>query len=429
LADTRNAIERRASQLGSGGTAQEPGILGEQVQNAGQRFIDKSRNVGRKLYDRAASLAGDNKVLTSNAVTAIDRHIADLSENQNANGPLIKYLQEIRADLTDANGNPALKSIASIRDLRTGLRGQINSRNLTATDAERRIGEVLDAAKSDIGASLGAKAPGALKAYEKADEFWKSRSDEIKQVVQAFIGPKNNPLSGEKVVARLKAMASPKGDSGRLSRMLDKLSPDERADVAATIAANLGRRSPEDEFSPALFVSSARALSPSARQTIFGAEGAKSIENLRRLSKALRDTESRLNNSRSGQVVNWKTTIRELLGGSVAGVGVGTASGSPVGGIVTGAALAGGGAVVRQLSARALMSPDMSRWLAVTPKLTTKAAILSHIGRLADVAKKDPAIAQEATGLRQYLLSAMNDNAPNAGRAVASPDEGPDNKQ
>jgi hypothetical protein len=408
LKGTADALEARAGGLGNGGMAQEGGVIGQRIQDAGERYIEKSRGVGGRMYDRADQMAGGTPVTGRDAVQVLDKQIAELQGNANTNSPLIKYLQEIRGDFVDEGGNLKAKTIGDIRDLRTQLRGNINNRNLTATDAERRVGMVLDAAKTDIQRDLGKTAPAAVRQYDRADKFWRERKAEIDQVVRRVIGNKNDKLGGEAVWSRIKTMASEGGDSQRLDRLWQKLEPEEQADAAATIAARLGRRSPEEDFSPALFVSSVRALSPAARRTIFGPEGAKSITNLRAVAEAYRDTAARLNNSRSGVVMNWGSEIRNL----VTRGGIGGAVGATVGGVpgaVVGTALGtAGGAGLRHLSARALMSPDMSKWLRQAPRMTTPQKIERHVARLRTVATRDPAIAQDALGLQRYLQQALS---------------------
>jgi hypothetical protein len=417
---TREGLETRAGELGSGGTTQAPGVIGERVQEAGAQYIARSRGIGGRLFDRAVQMAGNTTVQGREALQVLNREIRDLAQNENANRPLINYLQEIRDDLFDENGLIP-KGVGAFRDLRTQLRGQISARNLTATDAERRVGLVLDAARADIARDLGQTAPAAVRQYARADRFWRERQSEIKQVVQRVIGPRDNPLSGEQVWQRIRTMASDKGDAERLSRVWDKLPAEDRADAAATIAGTLGRRSAEEEFSPALFVNSVRGLSASARQTIFGPEGARSVANLRRIAEAYRDTSARLNNSRSGQVVQWGNFLRNFVPGSAVGGLGGAAVGGPVGAALGASAVAGGGVALRNLTARALMSPDMSRWLANAPRQTTPQAIQRHITQgLALVARRDPAIAQDALGLQRYLQEAI---ASSPRRAAAADEE------
>lgn len=423
LRNTADDLEARAGALGGGrGTVQEQGVLGSIAQGAGQRFIDRSRDVGGRLYERAAAAAGNNRVRGAEAVRVLDENLADLSANPNANAPLINYLRDLRADFVDDAGQIIPKDIGSIRDLRTSMRGQISARNLTASDAERRVGMVLDAARGDIARDLGRSAPNAVRLYDRADDFWRQRSSEIKQVVERVIGPRDNPLGGEAVFARLKAMAAPGGDSARLRRVVDKMTPEERADYASTVAASLGRRSPDEDFSPALFISGARALSPGARRVIFGADGARSIENLRLVAEGLRGAEQALNRSRSGAVLNWANTLRNLIAPG-SGAGIGTLVGGPVGGLAgaaVGAGMTGAGIGMRNLSARALMNPDLTRWLATGTRLRTPAQISAHIRRLSTVAGRAPGLQSEIQALQQGLINFANDNAGGLARGAAS---------
>lgn len=409
LERTRGSIEARTATLGAGGVAEEAGTMGQRIQDAGRRYIDRSRTVGQRAYDRAAALAGSNTAEGREAVRVLDDHIAQLSGNANSNRPLINYMNEIRSDFVDEAGNLVPKGIEAIRDLRTSLRGQINSRNLTATDAERRIGEVLDAAGMDISRDLGRTAPQAVRQYARADRIWRERQNEIGQVIQRVIGRRNDNLSGEQVMARVTAMAGQRGDSARLARLWSRLEPQERLDAAATIVSQVGRRSEDGAFSPARFVQWADTLSPAARRTIFGPEGARSIANLRRVAEAYTATAGRLNNSRSGVMQNWGRAFSFLSGGGTLGTLIGGVPGGATGAAV-GATLAATEAGFRNLSARALMSPNMSKWLADGAGLRTEGAVRRHIRLLETVARRDPVIAQEALELQDYLNDALGAN-------------------
>lgn len=431
LQATREAIEARAARLGEGGTAEELGTMGQRVQEAGQRYIDRSRNVGRRMYDRAAQLAGDTPVQGREAVQEIDAQLAALRRNPNSNSGEVNFLEGLRRDFVDENGNLIPKTVADIRDLRTGLRGRVNQNNLTFSQVEARVLGILGRAADDIERDLGGAAAPANRAYRRADRFYAERQSEIRQVVSRVIGRSNDNLSGEQVMQRIRTMASNRGDSERLSRLWARLTPAEQLDAAATIAETAGRRGADEAFSPAQFLNWSRQLSPAARRTIFGPEGARSINNLARISEALQATERRLNNSRSGVVANWNATLRDFLKGGPIGMGVGLVGGgsaltSGAAGAALGAATSLAGIAGRRLSARSLMSPDLSRWLAAAPRATTPSAIRRHIDRLQLVARANPAISQEVTGLRQALMQAVNDNAPQAGRLAASPSEGPD---
>ena len=434
LQATREAIEGRAGELQGPGTVQPNGVVGQQVQDAADRYIRRSGDIRTRLYDRAAQIAGDAPVQGQEAVKAIDEALAELAPNAPVNQGQISYLQNLRRTFVDEQGNLIPRTVQSIRDLRTEMRGHIDNGTLTRGPAERRVLNVLGAARQDIERDLGAQNPAAVRAYQRADRFNAERASEIRQVVQRVIGRSDDRLSGEQVMTRLRTMAGNGGDADRLRRLWDKLSPEEQADAVATIASTAGRKSAEEGFEPGQFVAWSRTLSPEARQVIFGPQGAQSIANLRVLSKALMDTTSRFNNSRSGVVANWGRVFRDVLRGGPVGAGLGLVAGGSAlasggAGLALGGASAVAGTMLRKLSARALMNPDMSRWLAGATRASTPSAIRQHIARLAVVERANPALTQEITGLRQALLNAVNDNVlPATGRAAASPDEGPDHE-
>lgn len=425
LEATRDALENRAGQLAGTGTAEELGTMGQRIVDAGRRFIKRSGAVATRMYDRAAQLAGDTPIVAREAVAELDDQLARLQRLPNSNKGEISFLEGLRADLVDEAGNLKPLTVGDIRDLRTGLRGRVSENNLTFSQVEGRVLGILGRAADDIERDLGGAAAPAVRAYRRADRFYAERAAEIRQVVQRVIGRRNDNLSGEQVMARIRAMAGPRGNSEGLSRLWGRLSPEEQADAAATIAETAGRRGADEAFSPAQLVTWARTLSPSARQTIFGPEGARSISNLVKISQALQATTGRLNNSRSGMVRNWGAALRGLVSGGPIGAGLGMLAGgsavtSGVLGLGLGAATAGAGMGLRNLSARALMNKDLSRWLAAGPRARVPEAIRRHIDRLQLVARANPAISQEVTGLRQALLNAVNDNAPVVSRAAAS---------
>jgi hypothetical protein len=198
--------------------------------------------------------------------------------------------------------------------------------------------------------------------------------------------------------------------------VLNRLSKQEGADYVATLANALGKGAPEDEFSLQVFLNNTKGISPQAQETIFGPQGRKTIENLRLLSRELTATRRSLNNSGSGRVVLnrqfWMDVLKPILP-AAAGGALGGPGGAVVGAAV-GSAFAGLGAGQRRLSAKALMNPDLSRWLASAPTRSGPGQIRGHIQRLSQIAARNPAIAQDVTGLQQLLLRAANDNGMGA---------------
>lgn len=419
LRQTTDDLADATGRLAPGGGTNEAGV-GDIVQGAGNRLIQRSRGVKNRLYDRAEQLAGDTRILPVSAAQAIRRNVAELSEaGETTNAGLIRYMNELADDL----GRDGGVSVQGLRALRTNMRGQISERNLTQTDAERRVRQVLDAASDDLHRGLQRQAPGAAGAYRRADTFNRERQTYIDDVLSRFLGPRDAPISAETAYSRLANMARPRsGDARRLGEMYRSLEPEERATVAATFAESLGRRSPGEDFSPALFVSQARKLSPEARRVIFGPAGARSIDNLARLSQHQTEALNSLNRSRTGVTQNYNEMLKGALGFVSGGGASGLLSGSPavaVAGAVGGLGAGVSGVAARNVSARMLMSQRFVQWIERAPRNPNPALIAAHINRLSTIAAAEPAIAGEVGALQQRLVSAVQRSpAPAAGQDI-----------
>lgn len=401
------ALENAVTRVG-GGTAQSPEVMGGTIQDAGRRMIDRTRQIKNDLYADAERLAPTTNVRSQAALDAIDRNIAELSETPNANRALLGLMQDMRNDLVVPDSStgrytPRSLSIASIRNMRTAMRGEIGSRNLTMTDAERRVSEVIDAASADITDALNRADPRAAAAYRRADRYYAQRQQYIRDVVQHYTGPRDRPYSGEQTYQRVMALAGERGDRERLAGVMRGLSPDERADVASTVAGNLGRRTVDDDFSPARFVTQAQKMPAAARETVFGREGADAINDLIRIATAKRDAGNSLNRSRSGQVANYDRFLTGTL--SLLGAGGGYAAGG-VGGAAAGAAAAAGAKfAAMNLSARLLTNQRFVEWLGRAPNQTTPAQITAHVSRLSNIAIREPALRGELSRIQQLLTT------------------------
>jgi hypothetical protein len=293
-------------------------------------------------------------------------------------------------------------SIASIRNMRTAMRGEIGSRNLTMTDADRRVTQVIDAASSDITGALNRTDPRAAAAYRRADQFYAQRQQYIQNVVQHYTGPRDRPFSGEQAYHRVIALTGTAGDRERLTGVMRGLSPDERADVASTVAAGLGRRTADDDFSPARFVTQAQKMTAGARAAVFGTEGADAVNDLIHIASAKRDTANSLNRSRSGQVGAYNSMLTGALGLLGAGGGyaaTGGAGGAAMGAVAASAIKAG----ALNVSARVLTNPTFVQWLGRAPSNATPAQITSHVRQLGNIAIREPAIRGELEQLQRML--------------------------
>jgi hypothetical protein len=399
-ARVRGQIEDRVADLGRGGTALEPGDAGERLQVAGNRYITRTRGIKDRLYKRAETAAGNTRFVPQRAIDQLNADIQELSANPKGNASTIQFLQDKLSDLSTPGG----KTVAEIRNIREGLRGEIGTKNLTMTNAERLANNALQAAGDDIAQA----APDAGRLYKRADAFYRERQVMVDDLKKAIIGNRDDPLDPQKAFANIQTLMGKAGNNRRLSAVMSHLEPDERQDIAATVAESLGRRAPDEPFSTALFLSQTRKLSPSAIRTLFGPGGAESVDNLRLLSQKLEEAGRDINRSRSATVLErqgLRTAARAMISG-LAGIGATAATGSVEGGVaglgVAGAAM-GASAFRRVLSARAMVNPRVSKWLAEAADVSTPSQAKQAVKGLSLVISREPALARELTPIRDFL--------------------------
>jgi hypothetical protein len=418
LEATRASIADKVSGLAGDGEALTPGGTGEMIQTAGKRSVADMKTRASRLYDQAATVGADAPVVPKEALASLDSHIAELERNPNTNKGTLAYLKATRKDLAGQ------KTVADIRNIRTGISGEINRRNLGQTNAERIMGDVMTAARSDISRDLGSQKPDALKLYQKADDLWNQMSTERKQVLERLVGPADNPISGEQTMSRVRAMMGSKGDASRFQRVINTMSPEEQANFRSSLFNGVGQRSPEEPFSPAYFLAQTRDLQHGALKTVFGEDGAKSIQNLRVASQGFRDASASLNNSRSGLVMNFKDIVSSLLSlKKASGAAAGYAIGGPIGaavGAVGAEALERG---VNRLSAKTLMNPNVSQWVRKVATVKTDAQARALMGKLKGLGAGNAALQSELSPVRA-ALAGLNDNVPRTGSVAAQQNGG-----
>jgi hypothetical protein len=403
------AMQGRLQEVGGQGQVRDNFSSGELVQQAGQRYIARTRSQANALYGRAEQAAGNAAAPPTKAIDAIDRNIADLTANgARTNAGQIRYLEDLKADL--ASG--AL-TIQKLRSIRTNMRGQINERSLTGTDAERRVGEVVDAASDDIAEALQGN-PQALSAYKTADAFYRQKQDFIKQVAQKFLGPRDNPISAEQAASRINAMLKEGGDSGRFSRMWKELEPAEQADLRATFAEALGKGR-NGEFSLAALATNMRKVNGNTAREVFGQDGLSALRDLQVIARAKADTAGALNSSRTGAVTARQNKFQDIVLGAVGG-GVGGVPGALAGVTLRGAT----SAFSDRRAARLLLNPDFTKWLRQTPNSTSPQVINRHFERLTQAASKEPVFAADAKALQEFIAQSFTQSP---GRLAAGEDE------
>lgn len=365
-----------------GGRA-EPEVAGERALDGAKKWIKTSRNKVNALYTRARAAGGDDPVDLERARQVLDGHITELSQTPGSAAGL-ERLKALRAELDSPF------PVEGVKRMRTRLRDDFGGDGLRATDIERRVGQVIDAAEDDIFQSLmRAGKPNAARLYGQAAQAHAERVQVIDNVLAPIIGAKGDaPRSGEQILAALEQAG--RSNSARLASFMKTLPDEDAGVIRGTIIDRLGRATngQQDEtgaaFSLNTFLTNWSGMSDRAKATMFSGEARAALNDLAKVASARRD---------SGRYVNFSNT------------------GSSIGNLASGGALAGSIAnpaalglfAIDGLTGAMLSSPKFARWLAKMPE--QPGAQRKHIESLSRIAAAEPAIAADALGLQQQLLA------------------------
>lgn len=410
----RNAANRNQSQLQdateraarSEAPAVGTDVAGEGVRKGAERYSRETSSRGGVLYERAEKAAQGVQITPQQALQKIDEQIARLSETPGSNSGTLSELQTLRDDL--AGG----VSVMALRDLRSNLRGRTNGNGQLRSDQQQfMLGEIVDRLSDDVDAGLRAAGrEGAARMFRRADDFWKQRVEQIDQVLQPIVG---RDKGGEQIVSTLEAMAKgTQGGSKRLSRMMASMTPDEQANVRATLIDRMGRATPGQQdaegaaFSASTFLTNWNRMTPQAKATLFQGELRSNLDDIAKIAEGSKEAMRFANSSNTGGA-NAVQGITTLGGYGVAGMAGGLK------GLAAAAALQYG-------SAKLLASPKFAQWLAKAPATNNPNAMRAYVNRLGVIAAREPAIAADARNLQQQLQQSFGQSPT---RAAASEEE------
>lgn len=277
------------------------------------------------------------------------------------------------------------------------------------------------AAKADKLAGRDPLADGsALASHNAADQTYAGMMGATKRggALNRAVSSADDPIkvSAESVYNQLSNdMLAKSGNLARLRDMFFRLPQDAKGSFAATKISELGGPGPEWSFNK--FVTNWNAMSPQARNIVFGTEANKSLDKIFQYARQLQQTEKGRNFSNTAS-------------GMFAGAYNGAIIGSIMKGEPAEAAMAAATAPVFAGAAKLFVStPAMRNWTAsvlktmankVMPDGVREKSLQSATGRLSAIAAGNPTIAGQVHALQQHLWQAANDNAHLLTKSAAS---------
>ena len=409
------ARDRIAS--GMGAVTDELGV-GAAAQRGARDFIKRTEDKGSKLYE-AIPVKPDRPAALSNTRTALTELTAGLRSNPELSALMAdRRLERIRDALSGGRG----LSWEDLKQFRTHI-GELTGRpSLQSDTSQGALQRLYGALSDDMRATAAEEGPAALKAFERANGFWRARQARIDGVLTSILGS-DLRRGGEAAFRQINSWARSggKGDFLRLAQMMRSMPAEEADTIRASIFARLGEPPPARQadgvtFSPADFGRHWQALDARAKSVLFpGKEYRQDIDDIVRISEAMEGAAEFTNTSRTALATN---LTGNLLSGAVLGYLADPTLGLTSLGVPYGAG-------------KLLASPRFAKWLAKAPKKPNSAAIKAHVARLSSIAASEPAIANEVHALQQRLTEAFT--APTGGyRAAASPssaEDKPENRQ
>jgi hypothetical protein len=356
------AVGARIKQLAEVyGKPTERGAAGEAMQSSANRWMEKARKEGGDLIEMSYRLAGDTQLPPTSALKSVDEKLAMLEGNETVNRPLIRSLQEIRADMLADKP----MTLQRLHDLRQSLYRVAQPEGMDAGFKAWLKGDLYNALSTDIRAGLNVAADAgdknarnALEAFDTGSETWARRKNVYNRALKKVLGsdmvedltdPARPVLIAEKSPeAAWEAVRNMAGNDRRaFQKTMSALDPEAQDTVRASVIASLGRSS-DGSFSPATFLSDMHKIPVQTRVVLFGKENMAAMDDLQTIVRNISQAESRPHGLGSFGV---EAAIAGLLG---------LHAGGPGGAAMTFPAVAG----FNYAAARFLAKPDSLKWLA-----------------------------------------------------------------
>jgi hypothetical protein len=383
-----NAVRRTAANQGEVVDTQQ---AGNTIKQGAQDYIQKSRERGNRLYERAAQQSRGVKIKPQQTVAAGREALARLKENPAASPSEVKGLESFVSSIEGG------VSIQGLRDARTKLSEGVYGGQLRSSSDQAMWKGILGNVADDIDAGLRSVGrDDAADTFRVADKLWSERIETIERTLAPIIG-KDGLKSGEEVLSAIESMTRGKGGGNlRLSRLLGTLSKEEAGNVRATLVDRLGRATPGaqdaqgEAFSAATFLTNWNKMTPQARASMFPDKATRdNLADLALIAEKTKRGQAMANTSNTGIAVNAANVIG---GGAVA-------MANPA------AALLGAGSLFA--TGKLMASPAFARILASTAKMPPQAANRKFTEQLGVLATRQPNLQKDISA----LLQAVNDNS------------------
>ncbi len=411
-----NAVEEVASTYGP--TTSFSGI-GEAAQSGAKKWMDRFQEVAGKAYNAIPIRSGTDSNLT-NTVAALQAVNGKFSSNPELaaalnNSKLGRYLdalsgkvKTVPTGVLDAAGNPITRDVQiggklsweDLKDFRSRVGEEIGDQLFSDGTLKSELRGLYGALSEDMKATAIAQGPSALRAFERANNLYKAGQDRIDGAITKLLG-NDSAKSAEAAAGKIQAIArdgKASGDLATLAEVRKTLPAEEYAQIQNGVIRLLGQpaNSAGREFSPETYIRNYRDMAPEAKNLFFGkGELRANLDEFSGVMDSLAKVSALRNTSNTAAALNGTGALGTVAAGLL----------NPI----LGVKLAAAGALNYSL-AKLWTNPRFVKWATGYTRMVKAATaangtpnVSKQMALLKKVAAAEPAIAQDALGLQQYL--------------------------
>lgn len=443
-----NAVEGLASRYGSATTDY---AAGQAAQRGAQRWVSRFEQASGRAYE-AIPIAPGRPATIDNTRAALTRMIDVFRSNPEMraifqNATLRRYLEALtqphevadefgvrdlqagvlRTVGRDTTQPPGGLSWQDLKQFRSIIGEQIGAERFSDSPARSQLRGLYAALSDDMRATATAQGARALRAFERANNLYREGQERIDQALVSLLGDdsRNNPERAAQVIRTITRAGRGSSNINQLAQIRASLSKGgEWDDVASYMIRSMGQpaNSQGREFNPQTFVQNYADMSESARNLLFGDRGRQelrqALDGFTAVQQRLAGTNALRNTSNTAPGLTAAGTVSSIIAGLL----------NPVLGVKVAGSMAGayGGA-------RLWTNPAFVRWATGYTRMLEGAARASRspdravvdrqLNYLARVARSNPSIASEASGLHDEIINAMGGEGSDGGAPPATSGE------